>query len=143
MPKLPDREAVAAVIIRDDGRYLMIKRAAGIAAAGYWTTVTGKPEAGEPLASALEREVLEEVGLEARAGRELYRCPTHDHRWMLVWLEASLATGDGHSPLRLLASEVERARWVTASEAVDLEPIFADTRRFFEARALLESEGQG
>ena len=129
----PSMEAIAAVIRRGDGRFLLVRRAEGISAAGYWTTVTGKPDPGEALAAALRREVREEVGLWVRAGEEVYRCPSHDQRWMIVWFETFLDDeAAAHAPLSLLEEEVAEARWLTAAEAARCEPIFPDTRRFFE-----------
>ena len=128
----PKREAIAAVIKRDDGRYLMVRRAQGISAGGYWSTVTGKPEPGESLASTLRREVHEEVGLWVSAAGELYRCPTHNHLWTIIWFEAVLDEPErAYGPLRTLASEIEEAVWMTPREAARCDPMFPDTRRFF------------
>ena len=53
--------AVSAAIIRD-GRVLVARRARG-PALGIWTMPGGVVEAGEALAEAVTREVLEETGL--------------------------------------------------------------------------------
>jgi 8-oxo-dGTP diphosphatase len=124
--------AVAAVIRRADARYLLVRRAAGIPAAGYWTPPTGRPEPGETLGQALIREVREEVGLDVTAGAEVHRCPTFDRTWILLWLEATLLNED--APIVLQAAEVAEARWVTAEEALALEPMFPATRTFFRER---------
>ena len=104
--------AIAAVIRDPAGRYLVIRRAAGISAPGYWQPVTGRPERGETLEAAVVREVKEEVGVDVRVERETWRCRTADGRFLLVWFEASCV---GEGCLILKADEVAEARWVTAA----------------------------
>jgi 8-oxo-dGTP pyrophosphatase MutT (NUDIX family) len=124
--------AVAAALARDDGRYLLVRRAPGRPAAGYWTPVTGRPEAGESLEAALAREVREEVGLVVGVGREVYRCPTEGAPYLLVWFEARLlAPGDARPDGR----EVCDATWLRPAEALALEPMFEATRAFFRPLA--------
>ncbi|MGQ0578198.1 MAG: Nudix family hydrolase [Betaproteobacteria bacterium] len=53
----------AAVIERDDGSFLLARRPPGKAYAGYWEFPGGKVQAGEPVAEALRRELLEELGI--------------------------------------------------------------------------------
>ncbi len=124
--------AVAAVVIREDGRYLLVKRAEGVSAGGYWTPVTGKIEPGESLREAALREVAEETGLRVGFGREVFRCPTHQARWMLVWHETPL---QGGAEFCLKRDELADARWLTAAQAVALEPMFPATRAFYAQRA--------
>lgn len=59
-------EVVAAVLERADGSFLLAQRPAGKVYAGWWEFPGGKVEAGEPLARALERELLEELGIRVR-----------------------------------------------------------------------------
>lgn len=135
-PSAPDAAtplAVAAALSRDDGRFLLVRRAAGRPAAGYWTPVTGRPEPGETLEEALAREVYEEVGLHVRVGREVYRCPTEGANFLLVWFEAR-PTPRPDAGVRLDTREVSEARWLTPREALALEPMFEATRAFFRAR---------
>jgi 8-oxo-dGTP diphosphatase len=54
----------AAVLTRPDGRFLLAQRPAGKVYAGYWEFPGGKAEPGEPLATALSRELREELGIE-------------------------------------------------------------------------------
>ncbi|HEU4409141.1 MAG TPA: NUDIX hydrolase [Polyangiaceae bacterium] len=126
--------AVAAALAREDGRYLLVRRAPGRPAAGYWTPVTGRPEPGETLEAALAREVYEEVGLQVRVGREVYRCPAEGANYLLVWFEAR-PTPRPDAGVRLDTREVSEARWLTPREALALEPMFEATRAFFRALA--------
>ena len=57
-------EVVAAVLQRDDGRFLLAQRPAGKVYAGYWEFPGGKLEAGESAEQALERELHEELGID-------------------------------------------------------------------------------
>lgn len=57
-------EVAAAVILRDDGRFLLGQRPAGKVYAGYWEFPGGKIEAGEAPLPALTRELHEELGIE-------------------------------------------------------------------------------
>jgi 8-oxo-dGTP pyrophosphatase MutT (NUDIX family) len=135
--------AIAAVIRRDDGRFLLVRRADGRPAAGYWTPVTGRVEPGESLAQALEREVREEVGLRVVAGRELHRCPTSDGRFLLVWLEASIDEGEAARRLVLQPDEVAEAAWLLPQEAVLRAPMFEATRAFFERLRSPDCDSEG
>lgn len=53
-------------VLFDGGRVLLVKRGAH-PAKGYWSIPGGKLAAGERLAEAVEREMLEETGLRVRA----------------------------------------------------------------------------
>lgn len=55
---------VAAVLLQDDGRFLLGQRPAGKVYAGYWEFPGGKIEHGEAPAAALARELREELGIE-------------------------------------------------------------------------------
>ena len=57
-------EVAAAVIQRADGAFLLARRPAGKAYAGYWEFPGGKIEPGEAAERALARELREELGIE-------------------------------------------------------------------------------
>ena len=57
-------DVAAAVIERPDGSFLLAQRPPGKVYAGYWEFPGGKVEPGEPVASALDRELREELGIE-------------------------------------------------------------------------------
>jgi 8-oxo-dGTP diphosphatase len=58
-------EVAAAVILREDGYFLLAQRSPGKAYAGYWEFPGGKIENGESADQALRRELHEELGLDA------------------------------------------------------------------------------
>ena len=64
------RQVTAAVII-EDGRLLLARRPPGDPLAGLWELPGGKIEPGETPQQCLERELLEEMGMLAAAGKVL------------------------------------------------------------------------
>ena len=121
------RDAVV-IVIRDGGRLLAIRRAAGVRRPHYWCPPGGAIEPDEAACDAVVREAREEVGLSVRALREIWRTSSDDGQWSLQWWLAE-RIGDG-APLPD-PREVAEARWVTASEFLALEPIFDAHRPFF------------
>jgi 8-oxo-dGTP diphosphatase len=66
MTATPSRKVtrvVVGVMLRDDGSVLLADRPAGKPYAGYWEFPGGKIETGEAAATALERELHEELGI--------------------------------------------------------------------------------
>lgn len=57
-------DVAAAVIVRDDGAFLLGRRPPGGVYAGYWEFPGGKVEPGETPREALSRELREELGIE-------------------------------------------------------------------------------
>jgi 8-oxo-dGTP diphosphatase len=57
-------DVAAAVLIREDGSFLLAQRPAGKLYGGYWEFPGGKLEPGESPARALARELHEELGLD-------------------------------------------------------------------------------
>lgn len=57
-------EVAAAVIYRDDGKFLLAQRPAGKVYAGFWEFPGGKIESGESASRALTRELHEELGID-------------------------------------------------------------------------------
>lgn len=56
-------EVAVAVLIRADGRVLLARRPSDKVYSGYWEFPGGKVEPSEPVLSALEREIREELGV--------------------------------------------------------------------------------
>ena len=64
-------QVAVGVLLRPDGAFLLTTRPAGKAYAGYWEFPGGKIETSETVEQALQRELREEIGIEA----------THITRW--------------------------------------------------------------
>ena len=62
---------MAAGIIRRDGKILITRRPAGTHLEGMWEFPGGKLESGESPEACLEREIMEELGLEIKVGKHL------------------------------------------------------------------------
>jgi len=96
----PFLRVAAAVIQRPDGQVLLAQRPAGKAYAGYWEFPGGKLEPGETPREALDRELVEELGLTVRRAApwlvQQFRYP-HAHV-MLHFFRVSEWDGDpvGH-----------------------------------------------
>jgi len=68
------RQVVAAVIEKD-GKVLVARRKPGLVAGGLWEFPGGKLEDGETAEKCLERELEEELGVNARVGDLLCSVP--------------------------------------------------------------------
>ena len=78
-------EVVAAVLERADGSFLLAQRPPGKVYAGWWEFPGGKVEAGEPLARALARELLEELGIRvAKAYPWITRVHVYEHATVMI-----------------------------------------------------------
>lgn len=78
-------EVVAAVLERADGSFLLAQRPPGKVYAGWWEFPGGKVESGEPLARALEREILEELGLRVvKAYPWITRVHVYEHGTVMI-----------------------------------------------------------
>lgn len=59
----PVTEVAVGVLIGPDGQFLLTSRPPGKVYEGYWEFPGGKLEAGETVAQALRRELIEEIGV--------------------------------------------------------------------------------
>lgn len=71
----PAVHVVAAALVDADGRVLLAQRPEGKHLAGYWEFPGGKVESGETPLQALQREVLEEIGVRVVSAEPLIRVP--------------------------------------------------------------------
>lgn len=98
-----------------------------------WELPGGKVEPGEAPTTALERELSEELAVQAKAGpiaEVLFeRCDGFDLLLLVYW--CSLAEGAGGTPS---AAQVAAIRWVPLAELDTVETLPAD-RRLFERLA--------
>ena len=118
------RLAVRAAILRDD-RLLMVNAYPPDHGSDLWCLPGGGAEPGQSLPQNLQREVLEETGLQIKVGaiilvNEFQDSQAGFHQVDLIH-RASL-TEDAETPLVLDDPEgvVNRARWVTRAELARL-----------------------
>ena len=65
--------SVVAAVIENADRFLVTRRQPGTHLAGMWEFPGGKIESGETHEAALRRELVEELGIEAKVGVCLHR----------------------------------------------------------------------
>lgn len=86
----------AVVILDDEGRLLLVKRADFATKPGLWSIPAGFVNYGEDVREAAARELLEETGLEADVGEPVFVASNfHDPVKLTVgvWFEGTLTGG--------------------------------------------------
>ncbi|GEM_PF-604568 len=123
----PHKHGVVAVLQDAQGRYLLIRRGLTIQRApGFWCFVGGEVEAGESYEAAIQREVREEVGLDVEALEKIHETQSPNREFRLHWMRCRLMR-DGQT-VQPHATEVAEARWVSAEEALRLDPLLPALR---------------
>ena len=112
---------VTAAVIERDGAYLVTRRTGGVHLEGYWEFPGGKCDGDETLPECLRRELLEELGVDARIGSEILAV-THDYPERSVELHFFSCELLG-SPSPLLGQEM---RWVKREDLASLQFPAAD-----------------
>ena len=115
---------VVGALIFDGGRLLAAKRPEGMHLAGRWEFPGGKLEKGETPESALERELMEELGVTARCGRIYAAIPFDypDRSVLLMFYAARIVSGEAR------AIDEAEIRWLGESELDTLDWAPADLR---------------
>jgi 8-oxo-dGTP diphosphatase len=117
---------VTAAVIERDGRYLITRRQPGVHLEGHWEFPGGKCTEGETLSACMQRELREELAVDAVVGRELFTT-THDYperRVELHFFECELRG-------RPSPQQGQEMRWVRRNEleALQFPPADADLVR--------------
>ena len=114
--------AVGVVVVRDDGRVLLARRA-NPPLDSLWSVPGGVLELGETIAECARREVREECGIECTT-TEIYHAFDSIHRdpagrvryhYLIVDVLAQWASGDVCP-----GTDALEARWFSLDEAADL-----------------------
>ena len=90
-----DMKTVAAALMEDDGKILVVRRAPGERLAGLWEFPGEKLEDGETLETCLARELCEELGTTCEIGGVFAETDYHHAHGAirLVALEAKILEG--------------------------------------------------
>ena len=126
---MSDTDVPVAVVgvLHNDGKFLLIQRADGVSAGGYWAPPSGRVELGESPKQAVIREMKEELGLIVAPERHVWTCRSHDGHFTLHWWLVQAQGCD----VRPSPREVAAARWCSTQEILQLSPTFEDDVRFF------------
>jgi 8-oxo-dGTP diphosphatase len=113
-------EAVGAIVVRRDGRVLLVRRGRA-PRLGTWTIPGGKVEPGESLEAAVVREVREETSLDVRVERflETYDLDDPEANHAFAIHEHLCTPRDEDAPL-VAGDDASDARWAHPSELASL-----------------------
>lgn len=130
----PVRVVAGAII--DDGRVLVARRRTGGASdeAGRWELPGGKVQPGESDEEALERELLEELGIRTAVGDRLGPAVAVRPGMQLFCYRVDRPGED-----EIALTDHEETRWVTAAELAALDLLDADRVLLKPLRAVIES----
>ena len=130
IPDDPGRRGAVAICFRDDGRMLVIRRAASVVAPGAYCFPGGGIEPGESEEEALRREFHEEINVAVRPVRRVWQSRTP---WQveLSWWLAELEPGARPEPN---PAEVESVHWLTPGEMARLSELLPSNREFLDRR---------
>jgi mutator protein MutT len=106
---------VTAAVVERDGTFLVTRRLDGTHLAGSWEFPGGKCEAGETLEACLQRELREELAVDADVTAEIFAV-THayeDRRVELHFFRCRIAG----EPTAVLGQDM---RWVTRAALAEL-----------------------
>ncbi|MDQ1373370.1 MAG: 8-oxo-dGTP diphosphatase [Actinomycetota bacterium] len=110
-------EVCVGVIAVDADRLLLVRRGRG-AAQGEWSVPGGRVKAGETLAEAVVRELLEETGLEGVCNDFIGWVERIDDDNHFVILDFHVDVLEPRDPVA--GDDAAEARWVSLSEVADL-----------------------
>jgi len=108
---------VVAAVIRRDGKILITQRLDDVHLARLWEFPGGKVEAGESFEVALQREILEELGVEIRIHEEFFTTE-HDYVTKSVRLHFYVCTLLRGEPAPLAVADL---RWIRPNELCNFE----------------------
>ena len=127
IPDDPGRRGAVAVCLRD-GRMLVIRRSRSVVAPLTYCFPGGGIEGDETEQQTLLREFREEIAVEVRPLRRIWRCVT-DWKVELSWWLAELPPDavPAANPV-----EVESVHWFTPAEMLRLPALLPSNREFLE-----------
>lgn len=124
----PHYDVTAAVIWREDGRFLIARRPLDGMLGGLWEFPGGKRESGEDLSQALRREIREELNLAIEVGSPLTTI-RHAYTHFRITLYAFHARYHGGQAQNIGVAD---HAWVTLAE-VGAYPFAVTDRQIIEA----------
>ena len=118
----PVIQVVGGVIVNEENQILACRRAFDQVMGGHWEFPGGKVDAGETKIAALERELLEELGIQSEVESLIDRV-VHDYPSMIVSIEFYKCTTDAQVYSQNVHDDFE---WVNEESAAILDWLPAD-----------------
>lgn len=128
IPDQGGRRGAVAICPRDDGRLLVIRRAAGVIAPLTYCFPGGGMEPGESESEALVREIREELAVAVEPLRRLWQCRTTWNVELAWWLAQLSPTA---KPIPNPA-EVASVHWFTPAEMAAQPALLPSNREFLD-----------
>lgn len=122
------RKRGVVAVIAQEGKLLLIRRAANVPAPGKWCFPGGAIEPGETPEMALVRELREELGIDIKPSRVLWESVTP---WgvFLMWWQASLLSDARPTPN---PREVADVFWMKPADLLAARDLLDSNRQFLE-----------
>jgi 8-oxo-dGTP diphosphatase len=118
---------VIGLVARGD-EFLMIRRADGVAKPGTWCFPGGHVEAGETPRRAVQRELLEELGIVVQPTQRLGAIRVLDSRHILAVWRVHHVSGE----FRIARHEIADMRWVALQDIRCIQPGLPSNGRVLE-----------
>ena len=106
---------VTAGLIWRNGKLLITRRPEGSHLAGYWEFPGGKQEEGETLEECLQREIMEELGVDVKVDQHLLQVD-HDYAMKSISLHLFQCSGLRGEPLPIGCEDM---KWVDPMDLGD------------------------
>jgi 8-oxo-dGTP diphosphatase len=118
MQKLAETNIVAGVVIKQDGKYLLVQEnRPGTKVHGLWNFPAGKVEEGDSIENTAVREAKEEIGYDVELLRKLGIFQAHSSTPPKHAFEAKIVGGKLDWP----KDEILEAKWFTLKEVRDMK----------------------
>lgn len=111
-PQSNNKKLIAAAVIEQNGKVLIAQRAKNDALCGKWEFPGGKLEAGETLHECLQRELNEELGIQAQIGEYLCTSTFYHKDILFDMCVFKVSAFEGE----IILHEHSAIAWVTPSE---------------------------
>jgi 8-oxo-dGTP diphosphatase len=129
------KQAVA-VVIKNNDKFLLIKRAKKGEAEDYWCPITGAVEPDESQEQAVIREAGEEMGITVEPIEKVWECYTEDKQYLLHWWSAKLID----DRITINPEEVKDYKWVDHEQMKNIGKMFKADLNFFKEASKHSSE---
>lgn len=117
-----------AIVIKRNGKFLLIKRAKKGEAEDYWCPITGAVEKDESQKQAAVREADEEMGIIVKPIKKIWECLTDDKAYRLHWWYVKLLD----DTVKMNTQEVKDYCWLDIDEMQKIGKMFDADLQFFK-----------